>query len=53
MQLISFVRDPKAIKDILLSLKMSTAPPEVQCPNEYSIVYDDQPDLFTDDNDTI
>ena len=28
MQTIAFITDPKAIRDILTSLKMSTAPPE-------------------------
>jgi len=49
MQIISFVHDPKVIKDILTSLKMATAPPVVSIPCEYSVVYD-QPDLFMDDS---
>ena len=48
MQTISFIRDPKAIKDILTSLKMTTAPPEAVLPNEYSVDYE-QADLFMDD----
>lgn len=48
MQLISFITEPKAIKDILRSMRMSTAPPEVIHSNEYSVAYE-QADLFIDD----
>lgn len=48
MQTISFVRDPKAIKDILRSLKMSTAPPEIAEP-AHQIVYEEEEELFMDD----
>jgi len=41
MQVISFVKDPKAIFDILRSLKMSTTPPQIHesegCFIEYEI----------------
>ena len=48
MQLISFVKDPQAIKDILHSLKMSTAPPEIAEPATH-IIYEEQDELFFDD----
>ena len=48
MQTISFIRYPKAIKDILTSLRMTTAPTEAVLPNEYSVDYE-QADLFMDD----
>jgi len=49
MQVISFVRDRKAVRDILNSLKMSTAPPEVFRPAEYTVCYEEEAVLFMDD----
>jgi hypothetical protein len=40
MQRISFIQDPKAILDILRSLKMGTAPPDVEEPPSCTIEYD-------------
>lgn len=47
MQLISFITDPAAIKDILKSLKMSTAPPETTMPSEHSVVYESDGETFS------
>lgn len=45
MQRISFIQDPKAILDILRSLKMGTAPPDIEEPPSCTIEYDlDQTD---------
>ncbi len=40
MQRISFIKDPKAIMDILKSLKMGTAPPDIYEPVTCMIEYD-------------
>jgi hypothetical protein len=48
MQVISFVRDRIAVRDILNSLKMSTAPPEVYRPTEYTVCYEEEAVLFMD-----
>ncbi|MCA9508581.1 MAG: transposase [Myxococcales bacterium] len=49
MQLISLVTEPQAIKDILRSLKMSTAPPDIEEPSMYSIVYENDGINLVDD----
>ena len=48
MQIISLITTEHAIRDILISLKMSTAPPKVVEP-EQTIEYEYQADLFLDD----
>lgn len=40
MQLISFVQDQKVAQDILLSLKMTTAPPSICEPSNRTVEYD-------------
>ncbi len=49
MQLISFITEPKAIKDILRSLKMPTAPPDIGEPLGYSLIYEANGNNFVDD----
>jgi hypothetical protein len=50
MQLISCVQDPKAVRDILRSLKMSTAPPDNCELYDRTIEYDDNdPDHVADE----
>jgi hypothetical protein len=51
MQLISSVQDPKAVRDILHSLKMSTAPPDNCELYDRTIEYDsDEPDHAADES---
>ncbi len=50
MQLISCVQDPKAVRDILRSLRMSTAPPDNYELYDRTIEYDDnEPDHVADE----
>ncbi len=49
MQTISFIRDADAIRNILYSLKMSTAPPQIVWSDGYSVDYEEQADLFIDE----
>jgi hypothetical protein len=49
MQLISFVQDPKSARDILNSLKMSTAPPDISGPADYMVCFEEDADVFMDD----
>lgn len=49
MQIISFVNELRAIRNILRSLKMSTAPPEVSRPAEYTVCYDEKAEPFMED----
>jgi hypothetical protein len=47
LQIISFITEPEAIRDILRALKMSTAPPTAKVP-AYRIEYEYQGDLFVE-----
>ncbi len=49
MQLISFITDPVAIRDILRSLKMTTAPPDIEMPSTYSLAYEVDGSHLVDD----
>lgn len=49
MQIISFIKEPRAVRNILRSLKMSTAPPEVFKPTEYTVSYEEEAELPMDD----
>ena len=49
MQIISFIKEARVITSILKSLKMSTAPPDVFRPDEYTVCYEEEADLFMDD----
>lgn len=53
MQLISFVMDPKAIKDILRSLNKGTAPPDAEEPSMYSVIYESDGINLADDTSQI
>jgi Putative transposase len=53
MQLISFITDPKAIKDILRTLKMGTAPPDIEEPSMYSVIYESDGINLEDDTSQI
>ena len=49
MQIISFIKEARVITSILKSLKMTTAPPDVFRPDEYTVCYEEEADLFMDD----
>jgi hypothetical protein len=53
MQLISFITDPVAVRDILRSLKMPTAPPDIEEPSMYSVVYERDGINLADDSSQI
>jgi hypothetical protein len=49
MQLISFVKNPKAAHDILRALKMTTAPPDICEPNDRAVEYNFDQVRYTDE----
>jgi len=49
MQVIAYIQDRHAIRKILESLKMSTAPPSIYRPEEYQVFYEEVADPSTEE----